>query len=400
MKRSNLRWMKEATRLALLASVLLFPVASTAAPTDARTALAKRVEMRLEYLEKLLTSSSAERLLAARKEQVHQQARQLLDQARDAYEKGELERAEELAKRGFTTFTEAVKALSAKPAPRAETGVAAEKRRYERLHKTVNDLYLRLVALDPDPDPKRQRLLDTIAHTLSEAERQAGGKHYRRALATLTDVQNAITRALPGSGPAKGGAGPAVSVPAPPSKNSRVTQIAKATPAPAVTTAPPPPAKPAAPSKEQPAESKKTPVKNPAPKHPPQAADPAPRKTAPKPKRESAAPKPARPKATIGPPPPIQTRNGSPQERYQSELRLFIFYEREADTLLDKGKLDGKGNRALAKLIETSRAKADRARGQAIDRNFRTAAKLMGEARREIVEGLKQIGIEVRQGGR
>ncbi len=315
---------------------------------EADAGFIKQVKTKLSYFEKLLHSNSADKLLATDQGATLSKAKVLLIEAQTALEAGDPERADKLVREGFATFTNAVKKI-AKKRKAVNATVETRKERYLKLHKTVNDLYLRLNALNKSANTDQQSALDTIARNLSNAEQFAAkGQHYK-ALDELISAQNLISTVLPNTRKpdpvvaAEPAAKKTSSTPATPPTGKKVAEIKKSAVKPATTTTKP--------------------------------------KPAPVAKRPSPPPKKV-----------VKVDTRTTLQKYSAELKRFQRYEALVQPTLEREDIADHEGMQLLKTVDETRLKADQAKGRAIDGNHLSALRLIRAAANELKQALIKAG--------
>ncbi len=197
---------------------------------------------------------------------------------------------------------------------------------YKDLRRTVTDRYSHLSSMAKSSSKNQPILLDKIATLLSSAEQNANKRQLDKAISQLNEAQKLINQALP--------------------------KIKYSNKALASETAPkkaPPPAK-------KPVEVAK----------PVAVAKPSPVAQPKKPKPSSL----------------------SPKQKYQAERKRYQRHEKLVGPTLEKSNLSEAISLRLIKVADEAKIKADRARGQTIDGNYRGATRLMREATRELIKAL------------
>ena len=334
-----------------IAFLLLFFFLPPFVHAEPDSALTKQVITKLDYFEKLLHSKSADQLLAANQGAALNKAKALFSQAKSSLDAGDPKEADKLIRQGFSTFTDAVKKI-AKRRKAATATVETKKERYLKLHKTVNDLYLRLNAMNKSAKIKQRNALDTIARNLSNAEQFAAKGQYHQALDELIDAQNTISTVLP---------------------NTRKPSAATITTKRPEKSVPPPAPSPL----QKPAKLRKIGAEKKAPVKVKKTAPVKPNKKKPPPRRV------------------VKRDTRTTLQKYSAELRLFQRYEALIQPTLEReGLADHEGMRLL-KTTDETRLKADRARGKAIDGNYSSALQLMKQATKELKQALVKAGAKL-----
>lgn len=175
-----------------LAAAFAIPIGA-AAPRD--VSASTPVEVRLDYLEKLLLSRSGERIREHQPDVANETGRLLAD-ARAAVAAGERERAAGLAKEGLAALMRATSAL-----PQDQEELNRHKKRYEKLRQGLS----KFTSAESDNkerfgvDAAEQRYdRERITKLIEEAENEAVNDRYAKAAELLEEAQGLVTASLQG----------------------------------------------------------------------------------------------------------------------------------------------------------------------------------------------------------
>lgn len=188
--------MKLSTVFILIAIAATFSQPMPAAPRDVSAATS--VEMRLDYVEKLMQSRSGQRLLTYNGGKVYKDAQKLIGNARAALLQNQREQADKLTRQGLTAFMTGVREMPDDPEETARL-----KGRFENLRsglekfvyaQTDNRQRIANEKGSANPDYNKSK----VAELMSYADIDASANNYEKAIARLTEAQTIVTASIQG----------------------------------------------------------------------------------------------------------------------------------------------------------------------------------------------------------
>lgn len=185
------------------AIVFTFAIAATAvaqsthaAPRDVSAATS--VEMRLDYVEKLMQSRSGQRLQTQKGGKAYKDAQKLITAARAALQQQQRDKADKLTKQGLATFMAGVREMPDDP------------EEIERMKTRFNNLRTGLEKFVYAQTDNRERIASEkgastadynksrVAELMSYADIDAAEGDFEKAIARLTEAQTIVTASIQG----------------------------------------------------------------------------------------------------------------------------------------------------------------------------------------------------------
>ncbi|MBI3773233.1 MAG: hypothetical protein HY272_11110 [Gammaproteobacteria bacterium] len=169
---------------------------SFAAPRDVSASTS--IEVRLDYVEKLMQSRSGQRLQTHKGGKAYKDAQKLIAAARAALQQNQRDKADKLTRQGLTTFMAGVRDMPDDP------------EEIERMKNRFNNLRTGLEKFVYAQTDNRQRIASEkgvsspdynkskVAELMSYADIDAAEGDYEKAIARLTEAQTIVTASIQG----------------------------------------------------------------------------------------------------------------------------------------------------------------------------------------------------------
>jgi hypothetical protein len=188
--------MKCSTIFLAFAIATVFSQPMHATPRDVSAATS--IEMRLDYVEKLMQSRSGQRLLTYKGGKAYKDAQKLIGNARTALRQDQREQADKLTRQGLTAFITGVREM-----PDDAEEIERMKVRFDNLRsglekfvyaQTDNRQRIANEKGSSSPDFNKSK----VAELMSYADIDASENNYEKAIARLTEAQTIVTASIQG----------------------------------------------------------------------------------------------------------------------------------------------------------------------------------------------------------